>query len=272
MKIAICLSGQPRTIEFASRSILNHFSNNRGNHTYDFFCHAWDYNTWKLNGSTGITYSNNEKVDHDWLQEQLNKFSPKYSIINTVRDTKLDYNITGWHNLVHLPYGSLLYSAMISNFLKRKYEHENNFKYDCVFKARYDSVFRVESNIVLPAEMPQRTLYFPHLGRFPLEYHRFNASDCIYYGDSWAMDIASDLFRHVLSNTRKLHREDDFDCFGPGTLMTEFCNRYSIDLVRSSELTEILYRKEVMGLDPLDPAQFHKIEKMHASFYTNKKF
>lgn len=272
MKIAICLSGQPRSIEFASKSILNYFKNGTNNHTYDFFCHSWNYNTWKLRGVERTTFSDNEIVDDVWLREQLNKFSPRYTVINSELDTNLDSSRLGWKNLIHVPFGSLLYSAMISNFLKRKYEYENNFKYDCVFKIRYDSAFHCDTFPVLPDTMPQRTLYFPHLGRFPLEYHRFNASDCIYYGDSWGMDIASDLFRYVLNNTRQMQKEDDFDCFGPGTLMTEFCNNYNVDVRHDPNFIEIIYRKEVLGLDPLDRAAFDRIQDMHVSFYRNHRF
>ncbi len=269
MKIAICLSGQPRSIEFASKSILHHFNNNAGNHTYDFFCHCWDYNTWKLQD---ITYSENEIVDRIWLRSQLDKFSPRSCIINSKAEVELDRYSNGWNNISIIPYGSLLYSAMISNFLKRDYEHQHNFRYDCVIKLRYDSIFHPETLPVFPAIIPHRTLYFPHLGRFPLEYNRFNASDCLYYGDSWGMDIASDLYRHLRNKLAMLQNADDYDCFGPGTLMAEYCNNHNIDLIHAVNFPEIIYRREVIGLDPTNLDEFNKIFDMHSSFYTKKKF
>lgn len=269
MKIAICLSGQPRSIEFASRSILHHFSDGRDGHNYDYFCHAWDYNTWKLQG---ITYSDNEVVDREWLIGQLNKFNPKSYIINSKEDVGSAREWRYPPNVLSVPYGSLLYSAMISNFLKREYEIENNFRYDCVFKVRYDSVFNPAYFPILPNIMPERTLYFSHNYRMPLEYNRFNASDCIYYGDSWGMDIASDLFRYVVEILPTLRQEDDIDHFGPGTLMTKYGGNLGIQMLRSADLPEVIYRKEVLGLDPLNQIHFNEIYNMHSSFYTKAAF
>lgn len=269
MRIAICLSGQPRSIEFASKSILQHFNNSAGNHTYDFFCHCWDYNTWKLQN---LTFSKDEVVDRIWLQYQLDKFSPKSYIIDSKNEVEVDRFPGGWNNVVTVPYGSLLYSAMISNYLKRDYERQHNFRYDCVIKLRYDSVFRPEPLPAFPEIIPQRTLYFPHCGRFPLEYTRFNATDCLYYGDSWGMDMASDLYRYLRNRLDMLRKYDDYDCFGPGTLMTEYCNNHNIEIKQATNWPEIIYRREVMGLDPTNLDEFNKIFDMHSSFYTKKKF
>ncbi len=42
MKIAVCLSGQPRTVRYAAKSIINYFS---GDYEVDYFCHSIDNNT-----------------------------------------------------------------------------------------------------------------------------------------------------------------------------------------------------------------------------------
>ncbi len=261
MKIAICLSGQPRSIEFAAASILDHFKDGRDGHTYDFFCHVWDFNTWKLQD---ISWTEPESVDHSWLEIQLQKFNPKSFIIGSAGDADKS------HPGRFIPYHSLLYSTMMSNYLKRKYEFENKFKYDCVFKVRYDSVFVPGYYPDLPRTMPERTLYFPHLGRMDLEYRRFNSSDCLYYGDNWGMDIASDLFRHfeIISN----FKEDDCEKLGPGTTMTRYLQSMHFHLIKATDLPEIIYRKESLGLNPLDSVEFGSIQSMHRSFYIGKKF
>jgi hypothetical protein len=130
------LSGQPRSIEFATPSILRYFSGR--DHEYDFFCHSWNYNTWKLQDGT---YTNDEPVDYFWLNNQLDRFRPKAKIIETKEELYKAYRP---HTDVH--YGSLLYSLMYSNHLKRLYEIQNNFRYDCVLKCRYDSVFDPKSS------------------------------------------------------------------------------------------------------------------------------
>ncbi len=260
MKIAICLSGQPRSIEFASKSALHHFQNSEY-HTYDFFCHSWDYNTWKLQD---ISYTEPEFVDHKWLQTQLDKFNPIYSEIQS----REDFLAVDKGRIIS--YGSLFYSMMKANHLKRKHEIENNFRYDCVFKIRFDSVFDPEKFLGLPAALPERTVYFPHLGRSGLEYNMFNASDCVFYGDSWGMDIMCDVFRYVLDQPPR--KEYDYECYGPGTWMSHYGNNKNIDIQRNHLLAEIIYRKECLGLDPVDPASFQTIFNMHTSFYENRKY
>jgi hypothetical protein len=257
MRIAVCLSGQPRAIEFAAAGILNYFSQKRTGHIFEFFCHAWNYNTWKLQN---LQTEEKEIVDFDWLRNQLDRFSPIYSKINVEESA---YQTTKGDRI---PYGSLLYSAMIANHLKRKYEIENNFRYDLVYKARYDSVFNPQTIPDPIIESHPRFMFSRHFGRMPLEYNRFNFSDVLYYGDSWSMDIAADLYRYVIQEINDFRRDDDHDCFGPGTLMTDYAYKHSIKLDADPNLEETIYRKEVLGLSPI--ANYVTIQHMHRSFYT----
>lgn len=261
MKIAVCLSGQPRSIEFASKSILQYFSEEKTGYTVDFFCHAWDYNTWKL---VSLKQTPSEPVNHEWLKDKILTFSPKSYVINTAKDLPTS---------VHLYYISMLYSAMISNFLKREYENLYNFKYDCVFKLRYDSVFFNNTYFKINHAINERSLFFPHCDRMPLEYNRINASDCLYYGDSWGMDIASDLYRYAINIANDLHRPDDFDRTGPGTLMSQYLYNKNVTITKTPiGLQEIFYRKEVLGQDPTTDIGFKNIYDMHSLFYKNMRY
>lgn len=264
MKIAVCLSGQPRSIEYALKSTLSYFSEGKSGYQIDFFCHVWDYNTWKL---VNLEIAAPEVVPHDWLKDKISKFSPKAYVIGSAGDelpTNKDLGIY---------YLSMLYSAMRSNFLKREYEDLHNFKYDCVFKIRYDFVFPNNMHLSINHPIPERSLFFPHCDRMPLEYNRINASDCLYYGDSWGMDIASDLYRYTLQKKSELHRADDFDRTGPGTLMSNYLNNKSVLITRSPlGIQETLYRKEVLGHDPTSALGYNTIVDMHNRFYLNDRF
>jgi len=254
VKIAICLSGQPRTIEFAIKSILHYFSKNA---EYDFFCHCWDYNTWKLRGDI---WQEAENIEYDWLKNQLLRLNPKKYKIGTIHHLNSVTN----NNNVH--YGSLTYSYMIANHLKRMYEYENNFVYDYVVKARYDTIFPPDKSFNFHHPIHERTVYVPHLGRLQYEYNKLNASDCIFYGDSWGMDIASDLFRHLHRNSATFYKEDDPNIPGPGTTMYEYATNYNLNIKTVPYiLPEVFYRKEAMGLDPIN--DFDKISEIHRSFY-----
>lgn len=254
LRIAVCLSAQPRSIEFAKKSIINHFRN--GEHQYDFFCHAWNYNTWKLISTKNS--SDIEYVDQDWLIEQLSLFNPKKIIIDCENVLKAS------NKNIDVPYGSLTYSAMKANHLKRMYELENNFRYDYVVKCRYDSVFRENTSIPFPIEICERTIYVPHLGRLSHEYNRLNASDCIYFGDSWGMDIASDLYRFIKIRV-PAGRVDNIDTIGPGTIMFEYGTLYNIHFIEYREIQEIFYRKEALGMDVF--RDFDKILDLHHQMY-----
>jgi hypothetical protein len=255
LKIAICLSGQPRSIEFAAKSILKYYSN--GEHEYDFFCHVWDYNVWKLQN---IGYSDVEPVDRMWLTDKLSVYNPKKFLIESAEDLN---KINGPK---HIPYGSLTYSYMMANHLKRLYEFENNFRYDYVVKARYDNVF-LPSTPIFPETVEQRSLFFPHLGRIPFEYNKLNPSDCIFFGDSWGMDIAADFYRYLRKLAYTPFRIDDPNITGPGTTMFEYATSYNIHLrATHTNVQEIFYRKEALGLDSIN--DINEIHKIHASFYT----
>jgi len=254
MKIAICLSGQPRTITHTVDSILNQFSNS-GEHSYDFFCHSWDYNTWK---SPDKVYNNDHKsVDINQLTMDIERFNPKSFII----DDESVLWITNGRRFIQS--ASLSYSMMISNHLKKMHELRNNFKYDYVVKARFDNVFQLHSYIDFQRDIKERTIYFPHIGRLSCEYNKLNLSDCIFYGDSWGMDIMCDFYRYL----RNLPIPDKTapHIIGSSTGLYDYASEHNIHPKLDRSIQEIIYRKEAIGLDPA--TNFTEIVNIHSSYY-----
>lgn len=263
MRIAVCLSGQPRTIEYAKKSILSFFED-RTNDTFDFFCHAWDYNTWKVvSVSNSVVYSKApEPVDTDWLIEQLECFNPVvYEIQNSDVITKNEkYRNIGW--------ASLFYSAMKANHLKRLHEMKNNFRYDLVVRGRFDMIFYPyhQFNYEFSHKIKNRVLYHPHASRMKPEYNLINASDPFFYGDSWAMDIISDMPRNLVMANLYNQRFDNYRFTGPGTLMSEVCKSRNIEIkIDNKNIGEIIYRKELSGKDPV--TDYQELLRMHNSYY-----
>lgn len=255
MKIAICLSGQPRSIEYTTNSILNHFSGD--GHQYDFFCHVWNYNTWKL---INVYPSPPEPVNILWLADKISAFNPKAFKIGGARE--LAKVLNGFD----VPYASLAYSLMVANHLKRKYELENNFRYDYVVKARFDNVFIPDTHLRFPEKIEDRKIYYPHLGRIPYEYNRLNPSDCIFVGDSWGMDICTDYFRYLFHLGKLPVRLDNVNATGPGTTMYEYATARGVNLCSEHiGLQEVFYRKEAIGLDSI--TQYQQVADIHCSFY-----
>lgn len=257
MKIAVCLSGQPRSIEYCIPAIKYYFGNE--SHTFDFFCHAWNYNTWKLIEDRHVKHTDIELVDQNWLEDQIKRLSPVEFKIDSRRVIYLNpqYRKNAW--------SSLFYSAMIANHLKKMHEFKNNFRYDCVVRARYDLIFSPEHRFK-PLEILDRTLYHPHLDRMKYEHNFINASDPFFYGDSWGMDIASDVFRNIIRDLPNSTRWDNFFNLGPGALISKYCKernvQHLLDKVNSSE---IIYRREMLGKDPV--SDFKEIMRYHRSYY-----
>ncbi len=128
MKIALCLSGQSRFIEEG----FNFFKKNLVNFSEcDIFIHTWQDNQYK---------------------KALSLYSPvsyicepqKYDI--TLGETNIDFKqkAAGSGNFVHY---SMFYSIMASNKLKIEHENQNQFKYDCVIKSRFDVALFSKLNV-----------------------------------------------------------------------------------------------------------------------------
>jgi hypothetical protein len=253
MRIALCLSGQPRTLKYAAPSILNFFSDT---HTYDYFCHAWDYNNYKKK-SDGISWTPNELIDKDELTNDLAIFNPKSIQIHGKCDLPRTYNY----------WSSLFYSAWCANHLKKKYEIENDFRYDLVIKLRYDLVFnpgrRFKLNHPLENDLE---IYCMHHERMPYEYMRPNFSDIIYYGSSRAMDGLSDVYKFLNSNR---FRMDNYEGLGPGTWLTKYSQSINLRSTTVTTLEETIYRDDSIPAHYQD--DYAIIADFHRAVYLNLK-
>jgi hypothetical protein len=262
MRIAVCLSGQPRVIESIIPSLLHFFS---GEHEYDFFCHAWDYNTYKrlkktpVSGEWPVEWGQDEQVDVDELTHILSRLNPKKCVV----DSK---NVLSNHRFA---WDSLFYSIMYANHLKKQYEIENNFRYDFVVRSRYDIVFHPSLKFILTAAANTDNyldIYFTNTNRMDYEYNRINASDTVFYGSSMAMDIISDVHRDIYYKLLQ-KRLDDWECLGPGTSLSDYAEDRNLRLISlpAGEVYETVYREEMAPLDPI--TNWDKIKQYNDSFY-----
>ena len=260
MRIAICLSGQPRTIEFAAPNVIQYFS---GEHEYDFFCHSWDYDTYKRKRDDApadeqpIYWDVDSNVDINWLTEKINVFKPKKYIIDSsaVIGTKFSW-------------ASLTYSLMMANNLKKQYEIENNFRYDCVVRSRYDLIFDPTGRFYVDP-IVNKSQYLDilclHSARMSYEFNRQNVSDEFFYGSSTAMDLISELHRKI---KKHIVRQDDYDLIGPGAFMSDFAEERNLRItpeVNNGHTT--VFRPEVSNLDPLTSFGYHQIHYYASTFY-----
>ena len=255
MRIAVCISGQPRTIKYTIKSIKNFFSKN---YQVDFFCHTWDYNQYKVKHIGQPMQYVDRLANVEEFNDIISEISPKKVVVET-KDVL---------SKISFPWHSLLYSAMMANLYKKQYEIEHNFNYDFVIKSRYDLVFPADQfftldNQIFADEYHPLDLFTTHSDRMSIEYYRRNISDIMYYGSSWAMDVASDLFWYAYS---KENTEVDNLCvLGPGTLMAEYIRNTGLAFYNTKTIPEIIYRESAIPLDP--DVDLSKILQHHSNIY-----
>lgn len=246
MKIAVCLSGQPRTLKYTVDNIKKFFSN----HDTDYFCHAWDYNTYKRKNTEngGIWWESDTSADLEEFYTAVNKLSPKKIVVESKNDLPI---MAEW--------SSLFYSMMMSNHYKKVFERDNNFRYDFVFRATYQTLFSPDCQFE-PVGNKENYLdvYGIFRNRMYYEFNRMNISDHFFYGSSTAMDVFCDLYKYFYPQFNKI-RGDDRGALGPGTMLSEHCcERYNIDFVVSM-IRNTNYRKEMIPKDGI--LDFEEIER-----------
>lgn len=266
MKIAVCLSGQPRTVSYAIGSILHHYSGE--NYSFDFFCHSWNYNTYKRKLEDGkldflgqpVFWEADELVDEKELLNTLLKFNPQKIKIHSKSI------LAGmW------PWKSLFYSATYANMLKKQYEVENNFRYDLVIKMRYDIIFDPRFKFMphpWACQDNYQDIFVDHAARMAFEYNCLNLSDTVFYGSSLAMDNFFTLYKYLIEKNQN-RRDDDLECLGPGTLMFEYGSKLGIRFctpdTKNKNICQTVFRKEVIDKDPIH--QFQEIREFNNSLY-----
>ena len=182
MKIAICLSGAPRTIERSLHSI----SLIKSTGDTKVFIHTWaaPVDSTSIEGEATSPWPQHQKRTHKDVIEnfsyekiQLDWFESTSKFIKNYKE-KCSLHMTQIPNAL-APF-CMFYSFQQVEKLKSDYEAENNMVFDIVYRMRFDScIFTPELLPTTPFE--QETLAVPH-GK---DYHGLN--DQFAYGTSQTM-------------------------------------------------------------------------------------
>lgn len=204
MKIALCLSGQPRYLDegyfFIKKYLLDKYD-------IDVFVHTWWDETYagKEFGNTNLQRSC--RYDSKTIDKINNYYSPKklkyekekdfdffadelFKQQNKPFDFFTDMNYGGLHPIA--PY-SFYYSLKICNELKCEYEKENGFIYDIVIRTRFDIVlksFNLDLNTVNPS-------LFYVTGDLHYAGHSYFCSDNFAFSSSENMNFYASLFDNM---------------------------------------------------------------------------
>lgn len=191
MKIAWCLSGQPRkfkkAFEYTKRNLLDY-------HDVDVFFHAWhdpELVGKKFDAAPWVTDPGEFEEDLD--KQILSLYNPKkYRFEKPIQfDYDFDYNGSGTPPNIFF---SFTYSFLQANELKKAYEKENNFKYDWVVRARFDWAL----NERLPFEnLDPTAIYIPDLDGTTSNANNLHCSDQFAFSSSKNMDLYTDLFNNI---------------------------------------------------------------------------
>lgn len=264
MKVAVCLSGQLRQWEIAKENQKWFWESCIGTEVkeIDYFIHTWNYS----GDREGVSQP---YITRDVSQEEFDKvvdwYKPKKYVLD---DKKQDYFYESDH------WSSLFYSMAQSIMLKREYEIENNFEYDVVIKSRPDVVFdpiyhfsweHLENNI----------LYTTHGGNMEHEFGMYNVNDCVFYSNSYTMDLVSQMYsyRQKMLDERNMFEDKLFTgSIGPGVLMQEYFREYgitsqSIQACRYNFVETLVKLGCPEDLDLFNHNEFHKMEKYFRDWY-----
>lgn len=175
MKIAICISGQPRSVKTGYDYMKNNLLNPYKDHEIDFFIH-----TWANDSKTSDLYDSIYEVKSDRIDIPLNK---KY--INA-RFPKIDSPAYPAFNTY-----SMFYSVFHANQLKKDWEDEKGFKFDVVVRTRFD--FLINKNMDF-SDIQSGKIYVPDCRNDP---NRIFCTDQFAYGTSEVMDLYSNTYQNL---------------------------------------------------------------------------
>lgn len=191
-KIAVCLSGQPRTWQRCYPtwiSALSHLGE------LDFFCHLWDYNSEPslLQHEQGPTQD--IKLSRDEMLHIRETINPVKLVFQSKKENVI---VQRADNNVVAPWAhSQLYSLHRAALLKREHEITTEIEYDLVIRLRCDLVFTNQLTPITPITPAPSTVYTVHNIDSDPEFKVPRFSDIFFAADSLTFDHVCAVYRSL---------------------------------------------------------------------------
>lgn len=184
MRIALCLSGQPRGLVGGCEMLKEILM--KPNNITDVFVHTWydpaldgmpfGSSQPHLNGYIG-TYL--EKSD-EYIKTQLNPIKFIAELPRDMVEFSHLQDVPGRANQKAL--ASMFYSVTKCNDLKNQYEKENDFKYDVVIRSRFDHTYHTSIPIRDFFDPNERdAVYVPYNHQYMRDHHYLTANSGLPY-------------------------------------------------------------------------------------------
>ena len=137
-KLALIYSGQPRHLRECHENHVKNFYQEGWD--VDVFAHVWYDKSW-VGAYFWDQYKDRGRWDAELIPFMEEKWKPKALEFEEPKEFESD-----WDPDPRFPHPvnniiSMFYSLEAANYLKKKYEEENGFKYDCVVRLRTDEFF-----------------------------------------------------------------------------------------------------------------------------------
>lgn len=189
MKIALCLSGQPRYLDIGYQYLYNIFLSK---YDVDVFSHIWfDEKLTNKDIDFCIRYNRSHKWEKNSDKKVLDLYKPKKYIFEPPKQFSTqpflgaNFELIKPENVL-----SMYYSIEQANKLKKEYEEENNFKYDVVIRSRTDIILQ---NFNLNLLNLENKIYYYGLDQLMFENIPIT-NDQFALGSSEHMDTYSSLY------------------------------------------------------------------------------
>jgi len=228
MKVALCISGQPRGIPFSIKFIRENLVDPNG--ITDIFIHTWYHKDWDNRLFDSAQPNQNERVG-SWKPQTdalLQKFLEPISMVCDKPNPFEEYsNLPQPGTCDQSKIASLFYGMWKANELKREHEIKTGEKYDLVIRTRLDLVYK--KPVILPdllanINYDSNSVYTPAM----YQEHRMN--------DSYSTS----------TGTLYSSMADTF-AFGSSETMDKFCSVYPNFLELHKELYPYVYGESYLG-------------------------
>lgn len=192
MRIALCLSGQARSVEQTYWTSIRPNILELGN--VDVFIHTWALDESQIGKhflAAGV-HPVGEPLKANLIEKTLELYKPVRWLVEPQREFPVipyeSRHMPGFRS--ELVY-SMFYSIYQANLLKVRYEQEVNITYDWVIRSRFD--VSTPSGPLLLSSLDNSTLYIPTGGFDTVNGYL----DSLAYSNSNNMDIYSHTFNHL---------------------------------------------------------------------------
>lgn len=222
MKVALCLSGQPRNAIQISERIKETIINDND---VDVFLHAW-HDPDNLNFDKRCPGHWNRQAELDITEKLLEVYKPKSFLFENPKHWSnpnmkvseeniqrcFDYGLNDPNGVEY--FGKYIvdichsqwYSNLRSNLLKEEYSINHNVQYDCVIKLRYD-VSPTSKLDLVNGDFDENILYYQHLNQ-PLNM----ISDWFALGSNKVMNIWSSMYYYIEPLYHQVISEENIWC------------------------------------------------------------